>query len=64
MYALLLGFPVQRYVWQLEHRLTDSLFNIKRQSEVAKTKLFAGDCRENRLKVFNFLRRSYDNATR
>ena len=48
---------------QMKHHLLDSLFNIKRQSEVTKTKLFARDCQENRLKVFNFLCRSCKYST-
>ena len=52
-----IGFPVQC-------KDLDSLFNIKQQSEVVKKNLFAGDCRENRLKVLNFLRRSCKDATR
>jgi len=64
IYALLLGFPFSVKLSNLKHRLLDALFKIKRQSEVAKKKFFAGDCRENRLKVFNSLRRSCEDVTR
>ena len=38
----------------LKHCLLDSLFNIKRQSEMAKTKLFEGDCRGELTNSFPF----------
>ena len=56
-------FPYSVTFSNLKPRLLDSLFNLKRPSGVAKTKLFAGDCRENRLNVFIFLRRSCKDDT-
>ena len=49
---ILLGFPVQ---YNVKDRLLASLFNIKSQSEVAKTKMFAEDCREIDLKCSIFI---------
>ena len=52
----LLGLPVQYNIifGNLKHCLLDSLFNIKRQSEMAKTKLFEGDCRGELTNSFPF----------
>ena len=52
--ALPLGFPVQFNVWWLETS-PSGLTRDKETKRSANTKLFAGDCRENRPKVLNFL---------
>ena len=57
-------FPFSITFDNLKNRLLNSLFNIQRQSRVARTKLLVGDCREDRLKVFHFRRRSCQEAKR
>ena len=61
---LFVFFPLSVTFVNLKYRLLDSLnLNIERQSGVAKTKLFVGNWRENRLEVFNFLRGPCKDAT-